>query len=67
MTFHPTQELEGKKALDFAERYLKKIDLNPQTWQISYEDPSTGDLWIMDYPQSEAQGGGSPRLRKVQR
>ncbi|MBV8436518.1 MAG: hypothetical protein JOY95_03300, partial [Silvibacterium sp.] len=38
-----------------------------QTWQISYEDPSTGDLWIMDYPQSEAQGGGSPRLRKVQR
>jgi hypothetical protein len=66
MTLPPIQELEGQAALDFAERYLKETGLNPQTWQISYEDPATGDLWIMDYPYSEAQGGGSPRLRKLQ-
>lgn len=58
------EELEGKEAVDFAERHLRKVRANPQTWEVEYEDPRTGELWVMDYPHSELQGGGSPRLRR---
>lgn len=64
MTPQTPQELEGKEAVDFAERHLRKLQANPQTWEIEYEDPSTGERWVMDYPHSEAHGGGSPRLRR---
>jgi hypothetical protein len=58
-------ELEGKAAVDFAESHLRKLQANPQTWEIEYGDPKTGEKWLMDYPHSEDQGGGSPRLRKM--
>jgi hypothetical protein len=58
------QELEGKEAVDFAKQHLKKLQANPLTWEVDYEDPKTGEKWVMDYPHSEAQSGGSPRLRK---
>jgi hypothetical protein len=64
MTPFTSQELEGKDAVDFAERHLRKIQSNPQTWEIEYEDPTTGEKWVMDYPHSEVHGGGSPRLRR---
>ena len=64
MTSRLPQELEGKDAVDYAERHLRKLRVNSQTWEIEYEDPTTGEKWIMDYPHSEAQGGGSPRLRR---
>jgi len=64
MTSRTPQKLEGKNAIDFAERHLRKLQANPQTWEIEYDDPNTGEKWVMDYPHSEAQGGGSPRLRK---
>ncbi|MGH8570805.1 MAG: Imm27 family immunity protein [Gammaproteobacteria bacterium] len=28
-------------------------------------DDGTGDRWLLDYPESEQHGGGSPRLRKL--
>jgi hypothetical protein len=59
------EQLEGKEAIDFAERNLKKLRTDGLNWQIEFEDPLTGDKWLMDYPHSEAQGGGSPRLRKL--
>jgi Immunity protein 27 len=65
MSLTKLEQLEGKDAIDFAERYLKKIRTDGLNWEIEYEDPITGDRWMMDYPHSEAHGGGSPRLRKL--
>jgi len=64
MTSNRPQKLEGKEAVDFAERHLKKRQTNSQTWEIEYEDASTGERWVMDYPHSEAHGAGSPRLQR---
>lgn len=58
-------EYIGVEALDFAEKELTKIKSNPDTWEIEYICDKTGDIWIMDYPNSELHGGGSPRLRRV--
>jgi hypothetical protein len=35
--------------------------------EVEYIDDRTGDRWVMDYPDSEQQGGGSPRLIKKTR
>ena len=58
-------QLEGKEAITFAERHLRKLQGHGLNWEVAYEDPRTGEKWLMDYPNSEAHGGGSPRLRKL--
>ena len=65
MEFPISQLLEGQEAYDFAKLHLKKVHANPVTWEVEYEDVQTGERWIMDYPNSEYHGGGSPRLRKL--
>ena len=57
--------LEGKDAIEFVNTRLRKIGSNPQTWEIEFADRNTYEKWIMDYPQGEGRGGGSPRLRKI--
>jgi len=59
------REFEGNEALHFAATHLRKINVNVQRWEIEYEDALTGEKWLMDYPHSEFQGGGNPRLRKL--
>jgi len=56
--------LEGGEAVEFTVHRLTKVAVDAVNWQVIYEDPATGDHWVMDYPNSEAQGGGSPRLRR---
>jgi hypothetical protein len=58
-------ELTGEKAKEFADTRLRRVRVDPDTWTIEYEDPATGERWLMDYPDSGAHGGGSPRLRRV--
>lgn len=48
----------------YAEAHLKRIRVDADNWEVEYIDDSTGELWVMDYPESELHGGGSPRLRK---
>ncbi|WP_133719260.1 Imm27 family immunity protein [Methylocaldum gracile] len=60
----PNYELHGVDAIEYTKR-LRKIKSNPDTWEIEYIDDSTGEKWLMDYPESEYHGGGSPRLRKL--
>lgn len=57
-------ELHGSAAVRYATERLRKVQTNPDTWEVEYVDDSTGAEWIMDYPESELHGGGSPRLRK---
>jgi hypothetical protein len=60
-------ELTGAKAKHFADTRLRQVSVDPETWTIEYEDSTTGERWLMDYPDSGAHGGGSPRLRKMKR
>jgi hypothetical protein len=43
---------------------LKQIGKDDSKWHVYYEDPKSGEQWVMDYPQSELHAGGSPRLRR---
>ncbi len=64
MTIETLELYKGNDAIVFAKKLIK-IFSNPETWEIEYKDPITGEKWLMDYPHSEQQGGGSPRLRKI--
>ena len=57
--------LEGRDANEYANQHLKKMSVNGATWEILYKCPETGIRWMMNCPQSEAHGGGPPRLRKI--
>jgi hypothetical protein len=58
------EELHGAEAVNYADAHLTKVRVDPDSWEIEYVDDSTGETWIMDYPNSEVHGGGSPRLRR---
>jgi hypothetical protein len=57
------KELNGAAAVEYAKR-LRKVSVNAQTWEVEYIDDANGARWIMDYPHSQLQGGGTPRLRQ---
>ena len=59
-------EFLGEAALRYADT-LKKVRVDADAWVVEYLDEVTGEAWVMDYPESEMQGGGSPRLRKRER
>jgi hypothetical protein len=58
-------ELEGARALAYADKHLREVKVDAATWEVEYVCPTSGQRWLMDYPQSGAHGGGSPRLRAV--
>lgn len=59
------EELFGSNAQHYAREHLKELDNDSAQWTTQYECEDTGEIWIMDYPESERHGGGSPRLKKV--
>jgi hypothetical protein len=61
----PKSELHGNEALVYARERLKEVRTDVQNWTTEYLDESTGERWLMDYPRSELQGGGPPRLRRL--
>jgi hypothetical protein len=60
------EALEGAAASDYAESHLKVVKIDSVAWTTEYVCPDTGTRWLLDYPDSELHGGGSPRLRKIQ-
>jgi hypothetical protein len=58
--------LEGADALHYADDHLEKVAVDVRAWTASYRCPNTGRRWLLDYPESELQGGGPPRLRQVE-
>jgi hypothetical protein len=63
--FSPKDEYAGKDAIEFAAKHLKKVKVDQSGWITEYVHPETGEKWELDYPNSEEQGGGMPRLRKI--
>jgi hypothetical protein len=61
-----TMILTGIEALLYAKEHLKQISVDADQWEIEYLCPETNQHWTLDYPQSELQGGGPPRLRVIQ-
>lgn len=57
------EEYKGAEALSQAQKLIK-IRTDPDKWETEYRNDVTGEVWILDYPDSGQQGGGSPRLRK---
>ena len=60
-------ELNGVEALRYIQANLRKGRVFPDQWKTEYEDPRTGEKWLLDYPQSDLHGGGPPRLRRIER
>ena len=58
-------ELNGRRAQDYVKEHLVKTQVYSEAWEIKYQCPKTGASFIKDFPHSELQGGGHPRLRKV--
>jgi len=58
-------ELRGGMAISYIENHLKKVRVDAINWTTEYVCPITGKRWIKDYPHSELQGGGEPRLRMM--
>jgi hypothetical protein len=52
----------GKRIQDLIRFHLKELARDPSGWDTLYFDPTDGRLWELTYPQSEAHGGGPPRL-----
>lgn len=47
--------------------HLLKTSVDSNRWELHYLDPLTNESWVLDYPSSELHGGGSPRLRKIEK
>ncbi|NDC83801.1 hypothetical protein EB093_09115 [bacterium] len=60
------EELTGDRLIEMRKSLLK-IAVDAKLWEKYFINPTTKERWIEDYPQSELQGGGPPRLRKVER
>ncbi len=57
-------EFEGVEALNYIKLFLRKVRADADSWEIEYINDANGEVWIMDFPESEQHGGGSPRLRR---
>jgi len=58
------KELYGNEAHKFADS-IKELKVDVNNWLVYYFDKETKEFWLMDYPNSELQGGGPPRLTKM--
>lgn len=56
---------DGDEARQYARRHLTQTEVDSANGVTRYTCPTTGMVWQMDSPQSELQGGGPPRLRRV--
>ncbi|MFI6424509.1 Imm27 family immunity protein [Promicromonospora sp. NPDC050880] len=58
-------QFDGSVALEYRDRHLVRVSIDPQRWTLVYRCPGTGMIWILDYPESSSHGGGNPRLRQL--
>ena len=57
-------EYLGTAALEKAASLLK-ISIDHENWTKEYVDEVNGQKWVMDFPDSDAHGGGPPRLKRI--
>ena len=57
-------ELEGRAAEEFRDAHLVQASEPGDDWRIRYVHRETGERYVMEYPQADHRGGGTPRLRR---
>ena len=57
--------LDGVPADLYARDHLKQVSVDFESWTTEYVCEATGTRWIKDSLHPEAHGGGSPRLRQL--
>jgi hypothetical protein len=60
-----TAVLDGAEARRYATEHVDKVKVDAVAWTTTYRCRETGSTWLLDYPHSEGQGGGPPRLRRL--
>jgi len=65
MTKSAQTTLRGVAALDLA-KTLTVVSVDSDNWTTILINLANGEQWILDYPDSEAHAGGSPRIRRWQ-
>jgi len=45
--------------------HLVKIASNETGWKTIYKDPNDNRYWVLEYRDSELQGGGAPSLINI--
>ena len=58
-----TNTLRGLEAQTKTKK-LTKTGTDETGWVTTFKDLITGETWILDYPDSDHHGGGSPRLTR---
>ncbi|AKV02680.1 hypothetical protein AKJ09_09343 [Labilithrix luteola] len=56
-------DLCGNEALAFVGK-LRELGSDGERWETEYVDDSSGEIWVLYYPESGYHGGGFPRVRK---
>lgn len=64
MAGEPVDVVYGNDALENC-KALKKERVDSERWVTEYVDESTGERWVLEYIDPHLQGGGRPRLRRV--
>jgi hypothetical protein len=60
-----SRSIESPEISEFIKDVLIEKSTDPVRWQTIYEDPRSGELWLLDYPNASYHGGGLPRLRSL--
>lgn len=63
--YHENREwpLEGRAAEEFRDSFLVQAGDPDENWSIPYVHRETGERYVMEYPDADYHGGGTPRLR----
>lgn len=56
-----------KRIKKLTSQYLVKVKSDSSGWISLYIDPNDYRFWLLDYPDSNLQGGGAPILRNINR
>ena len=57
--------LKGVEATRYSRDHLTEMWTDPVNWRSGFSCPESEQLWIMDFPNAELQGGGPARLQLV--
>lgn len=57
--------LRGDEAKVYACEHLTPLEVRADGWETVFRCPTTGLLWLQDWPSGEEHGGGLRRLARM--